>query len=271
MTILQPIGCDPEHGLLWHIHRGEGPVVGLAVHAGHEIRPDLWPYLAIDEDTRLREEDPYTDYWTLACGTQIITRRSRFEVDLNRTESEAICIEPEECWNLRVWKEKPPQDLLERSLEEHRAFYTALKNLLKELEQEYGRFVVLDLHGYNHQRSGPDALTEDPVDNPDVNVGTGSLNRALWGPVVDHFIADLRSFEFPGGPLDVRENVKFYGRNIARFVHRRFPETGCVLAIEVKKFFMDEWTGKAEPLTVQSVLDALASTVPGIREELAKL
>ena len=46
-----------------------------------------------------------------------------------------------------------------------------------------------------------------------------------------------------GRPLDVRENVRFKGRQLAAFVHERFPTTGCALAIEVKKTFMDEWTG----------------------------
>lgn len=93
-----------EPRLLWHLHQGEGPVLGAAVHAGHEIRAELLPYLAIEESTRLREEDPYTDYWTQDCDTSLVTRRSRFEIDLNRPAEQAICVQPEDCWNLRVWK-----------------------------------------------------------------------------------------------------------------------------------------------------------------------
>ena len=42
---------------LWHLHEGDGPTVGLAVHAGHEVRPDLLPLMKMDEATHLREED----------------------------------------------------------------------------------------------------------------------------------------------------------------------------------------------------------------------
>jgi len=102
-------------------------------------------------------------------------------------------------------------------------------------------------------------------------VGTGSMDRAHWGGLVDRFIDDLRAFDFHGRQLDVRENVKFRGRRLAEFVHARFPATGCVLAIEVKKFFMDEWTGRADSLQVQSLLELFRAAMPGVREELARL
>ena len=103
---------DPK--ILWHLHEGDGPLLGLAVHAGHEIRPELLSWLAIDEATRFREEDPYTDYWTMAFDTQLLTRRSRFEVDLNRRIDHAVCIQPEDCWNLHVWKQDVPAALLKQ-------------------------------------------------------------------------------------------------------------------------------------------------------------
>ena len=34
---------------------------------------------------------------------------------------------------------------------------------------------------------------------------------------------------------------------LARFVHQRHPHTGCAIAIEFKKFYMDEWTGEPDP------------------------
>jgi hypothetical protein len=44
-----------------------------------------------------------------------------------------------------------------------------------------------------------------------------------------------------------------------------------VLAIEVKKFFMDEWTGEADMSLVTALRDALEWTVTGVLTELAKL
>lgn len=256
--------------ILWHLHEGDGPLLGLAVHAGHEIRPELLSWLAIDEATRFREEDPYTDYWTLAFDTQLLTRRSRFEVDLNRPVGEAVCVQPEDCWNLRVWKEGVPTELLEQSLIEHGAFYAELEGVCKRLEDKFGKFVLFDLHSYNHRRSGPSGAVSEPEKNPEINIGTGSMNRNRWSALVDRVIADLRDFDFLGRQLDVRENVNFRGRHLAKFVHTRFPDSGCALAIEVKKFFMDEWTGRSDSLQVQTILELFRSVVPGVLEELSK-
>jgi len=260
---------DPKR--LWHLHKGDGPVLGLAVHAGHEIRPDLLPLMNIDEATRLREEDPYTDHWTLACHNQLLTRRSRFEVDLNRDPSAAICIQPEDCWNLDVWKHPVDDTVIRQSLAEHAAFYRTLHSFLTKLQKRFGRFVVCDFHSYNHRRDGPDGAPADPERNPDINIGTGSMNRALWGTLIDRFMDDVRAFEFPGGKLDIRENVNFTGRYVAQYVHHYFPNTGCVLAIEVKKFFMNEWTGEIDATLTNALLDVFRTTIPGILDELEKL
>lgn len=257
--------------VLWHLQKGDGPTIGVAIHAGHEVRSELLPSLAIDEMTRLREEDPYTDYWTLACHSQIISRRSRFEVDLNRSIDSAICVQPEDCWNLDVWKDSISDRQIERSLSEYRAFYRMLEDVLKQPEQQYGKFVVFDIHSYNHCRAGPGTPAESPSQNPEINIGTGSMDRARWAGVVDRFISDIKGYDVQGRHLDVRENIRFLGRELARFVHTRFPESGCVLAIEVKKFFMNEWTGAIDLDLIRAIGAAFAATIPGIEAELNKL
>ena len=60
-----------------------GPVVMTAIHAGHELRPELADLVLVDASIRLREEDPFTDRLAVA-GTRVTVHRSRFEVDLNR-------------------------------------------------------------------------------------------------------------------------------------------------------------------------------------------
>ena len=101
-----------------------------------------------------------------------------------------------------------------------------------------------------------------------MNIGTGSMDRGLWGALVDRFISDLSSYDFPGGRLDVRENVKFVGRAIPRFVHGTFPESGCALAVEFKKFFMDEWTGECFAREHATITSALRACLPGLLEAL---
>jgi hypothetical protein len=72
--------------------------------------------------------------------------------------------------------------------------------------------------------------------------------------VLDPLIEAMRSFDFNGRHLDVRENVAFQGKGEqTRFVHQRYPGRGCAIALEIKKFFMDEWSGAPD----QSELDAM--------------
>ena len=250
------------------IIEGDGPVVAAAIHNGHSVRDEVASLLAIDEAARLREEDPHTAQWTGVAPTQIVGLRSRFEVDLNRPRNRAIYRCPAHAWGLRVWNGELPTGVAIRSLEEYDAFYRRVRQTLARLERRFGGFVVLDLHTYNHRRGGPDAPPDDPAKNPQVNVGTGSMDRAYWAPLVDRFVADLRSFDFPGGRLDVRENVRFRGGHFSAWVHERFPKTGCALAIEVKKIFMNEWTGEPDEPLLQAVGEALQSAVPGILEQL---
>ncbi len=256
---------------LWIEHEGDGPLMATAVHAGHEIRRELVPLLAIDDADRAREEDAYTDYWAHVVPTWLVPTRSRFEADLNREREEAILSSPEVAWGLQIWSGPLDSTAVGRSLAEYDAFYDELARVLDVLASRFDRFVVLDLHSYNYRRHGPHGPPADAEANPEVNVGTGSLDRAVCGGLVERFITDLRAFDFLGRHLDVRENVKFRGRQLTRWIHTRYPGQACVLSIEFRKFFMDEWTGVGDIEQIQAVRDALQSTVPGLVEELGVL
>jgi hypothetical protein len=65
--------------------------------------------------------------------------------------------------------------------------------------------------------------------------------------------------------------VKFKGRQLAEWIHENFTESACVLSIEFKKFYMDEWTGVGEVEQIEGIREALQSTLPGILEELEKV
>ena len=254
--------------LLWRHETGDDPIVAVAVHDGHEVRKEVAELLALSSAERRREEDPHTAGWTAVAPNRIVALRSRFEVDLNRPRDEAFYRTPDDAWGLKVWKEPPSDGLMKRSLEEHDAFYGFLRERLQEVERRWGKFIVLDLHSYNHRREGPDGPAADPAKNPQVNVGTGTMDRSRWVSLVDRFISDLSSFDFPGGRLDVRENVKFVGRAIPRFVHETFPQSGCAIAVEFKKFFMDEWSGKLDRELNTQIVSALRHTIPGLLETL---
>ncbi len=254
------------------IEKGAGPLVATAIHDGHEVRPDVLDLMSISEANRLREEDPFTGDWTAVAPTRVVGTRSRFEVDLNRPREGAVYRTPEDAWGLHVWKNGIPEAAVGRSLDEYDGFYAALEELYTDMAVRHGRFVVFDLHTYNHRRDGAGGAPADPALNPQVNVGTGTLaDRDRWAPVIDRFIADVAAFDFPGGRLDVRENVKFRGGHCGRWAHATFPDSVCVLSVEVKKFFMDEWTGTPDLALHTAVGQALGSAVPGVLEELERL
>lgn len=248
-----------------------GQLVATAVHAGHELRPETKDLMILDEATRLREEDPYTDLIGSAAPAQIVARRSRFEVDLNRPRREAVYRRPEDCWGLEVWRTNPlPDDVFQRSLQIYDDFYAALAEKLDEVA-ERGPFVVYDVHSYNHRREGESAMPEPIRDNPEVNLGTGSVDMERFGGVVEAFTSSLRAQSSDGRPVDVRENVKFEGRGLAWWIHDRYPGVGCCLALEFKKTFMDEWTGEADHGRIMAKRDALATTHEPVLEALKRV
>ena len=166
----------------------------------------------------------------------------------------------DDAWGLDVWTERLPDDEVQASLVVYDDFYAAFAERLDRLAAN-GPFVVLDVHSYNHRRQGPDKPAAAESDNPEVNVGTGALDQQRWGAVVGRFIDDLRAERVAGHHLDVRENVRFRGGHLSRWVAGRYPDTGCVLAIEFKKVFMDEWTGEPNVAHITELAGALEAAV----------
>ncbi|MBV9388663.1 MAG: N-formylglutamate amidohydrolase [Chroococcidiopsidaceae cyanobacterium CP_BM_ER_R8_30] len=255
----------------WVLIEGNGPIVAVALHDGHAVRQEVAALFALDESERRREEDPFTANWTTVGDTRIVVQRSRFEFDLNRPREKAVYLKPEDAWGLTVWHSKLSQEILARSLAEYDAFYAAVKQVFTDLEQRFGRFVVYDLHTYNHRRLGLEALPADPMYNPEINLGTGTMDRSRWAPVVESFLTDLCRFDFLGRQLDVRENIKFHGGYFQYWVHQTFPRSACVLSVEVKKFFMNEWSNELDMKQLDAIRSALKSTVPGVLNALKQV
>ena len=260
-----------NENVIWKAYEGNGPLVTTAIHDGHLLRKEVADIMALSDADRLREEDPFTSHWTTIGDTRIIGLRSRFEIDLNRPREKAVYINPEDAWGLNVWKTKPSAEIIASSLVEYDAFYSEVKRIFSHLKEEFQHFVIFDLHTYNHRREGPNGPLADPELNPEVNIGTGTMDRERWAPLVDRFINDLQAYDFRGRSLDVRENIKFRGGQFSRWIHTTFPESACSLAIEFKKFFMDEWSGEPEQEMLDDIRTALQSTIPRVMEELSKL
>lgn len=258
------------HGDGWSIRLGPGPVVATAIHNGHAMSRDVAELTALDESERFREEDPYTGQFAEVVETCVIVHQSRFEVDLNRPARLAVYQGPEQAWGLKVWKNPMPHKVLIRSLFRRQKFYEQMKSLLLHKEKEHGRFVVLDIHSYNHRREGGDEPPEPESENPDINVGTGALDRERWADVIDPVMERMRAFDRAGRRLDVRENIKFKGGELSKWIQRTFPETGCALAIEFKKVFMNEWTGELDTGIVRAYRELIEDVVPVIEGAIGR-
>lgn len=262
---------NPPHNSLWQLRDLDHPIVATAIHDGHGLRDEARRLMKLAPDDRRREEDPYTGLVAAKHHNHVVAQTSRFEVDLNRPRDKAVYVDPADAWGLDIWKQRPDDNFVARSLEYYDAFYRALGELYADMAARHGAFVVFDIHSYNHRRNGPSAPPEDPEANPEINIGTGTMERNRWAGVVDRFIADLRGFELDGRRLDVRENVKFRGGNHAAWTHGRHPDSACVLAIEFKKTFMDEWTGEVSERDLDFICQALEATVDGVVREVGAL
>ena len=60
-------------------------------------------------------------------------------------------------------------------------------------------------------------------------------------------------------------------RRFSRWIHQTFPHSVCSLAVEVKKFFMDGWTGEIDSRQHRAVGEALGVAAVGVLEELRRL
>ena len=254
---------------LWEIYRAASPVLATAVHDGHHVDPQVASSVALEDAARLREEDPFTGLMIAGVPNRIICNVSRFCIDLNRPIDKAIYLQPSDAWDLVVWKRELRDAEIDHLRAMHQDYYAVLEAVLKGLERRHGRFIVLDVHSYNHRRAGASEAPTAPDLAPDINIGTFSMDRQRWAHVVDAFIAFCGARTVNGHRLDVRENIAFEGRGEqTRFIHERFPETGCAIAVEFKKIFMDEWTGAPDQASIDDIAALLSDAVPVLEQAL---
>ena len=156
---------------------GDIPVIAAAIHNGHQLSENLVPLSGLDESERFREEDPFTGLWTSISDNRIIAHQSRFEFDLNRPPDKAIYMSPSDAWDLNVWKNAPSQEILANSLRHYNNLYLKFHDGINSLLNKFGSVVVFDLHSFNHRRNGPNAPPGDVSENPEINIGTGTMDR----------------------------------------------------------------------------------------------
>ncbi|MFC3199717.1 N-formylglutamate amidohydrolase [Parapedobacter deserti] len=238
----------------------QSPIIATAIHDGHQLALPLIEYAHLQEHERFREEDPYTAEMVDLPVSRVVVSTSRFQTDLNRRRERAVYRRPEDAWGLTVWRPPLPELTVERLLKGYDRFYDDMAELLQWTIARFGRFVVLDVHSYNYRRDDP--MTEANIgENPEINVGTGH-NHEKWRAFGHCMVKFLAHHQFNGRFLDVRENVKFKGGAFSEWINRNYGEYGCVLSLEFKKTFMDEWTGRADIGHIHCIRSMLTGSIP---------
>lgn len=230
------------------------PIIAIALHDGHDIHESLRPYLQLSEHERSREEDPYTGFMIADLPvTKIKVSSSRFQTDLNRFKEKAVYEKPGDAWGLDVWRVLP-DNIKEKLHRGYDTFYEAVNNLIEETIQRHGYIIILDVHTYNHRRDDP-FTSAGEEENPEINVGT-FYNAPDWKKLCTEYTQFLRSQQY-----DARENIKFKGGAFAQQIINNFGVKSCVLSVEFKKTFMDEWTGVADISHVLRLKELLLQSV----------
>ncbi|MFO7989166.1 MAG: N-formylglutamate amidohydrolase [Desulfotignum sp.] len=243
-------GQDPAGGFACHLDF-ERPQIAVAIHAGHRVRPELLPFMALSDAERLFEEDEATDVMIRLFPNALWALESRAVYDLNRDEKMALPLTPEKFWGTRVYREVPPPEMNRKSLESHRRFYRHLGTLITYLLDRFDRCVVYDIHSYNITRQQAKGV-DDP---PSFNLGTRGIDRTKWQQEVEDWLSLLSTIRLPGITPTVAENKVFMGHGELCRRLTDWDSRILVLPTEVSKVYMDELTGKVYP----GVTDALAS------------
>jgi len=255
----------------WDIMLRDGPVIATAIHDGHAIRPSLQPLVALADDARLREEDPFTGLLTDVGDVRITVPVSRFEVDLNRPRDKAVYRRPDDCWGLEAWRGALPGTEVARSLARWDRFYAMVEELIERLLERWETVLLIDLHSYNHRRDGADAAPAPQEGNPDIELGLSTVAPGAWREVADRFAAALRRTPVLGRAPDVRANVRWpTGGHFPEWVYDRWGERVCTISPEYKKIFMDEWTGQVDIAALRDLQRGLHAAVAQIRPEFRR-
>ncbi len=250
--------------------KGHSPIVATAIHDGHLTRNSILNLFKLNDEQRLREEDPFTAKWVNISDNNIVVHHSRFETDVNRPREKAVYVKPEDAWGLNIWKEELAEETIQDSLAVFDGFYAEVKKYFDELFLKHKNIVVYDIHSYNHRREATDKEA-DPEQNPEINIGTKNMDQSKWQPVVDELVNSIKSFDYDGRRLDVRENIKFKGGYFGQWLYEQYGEKICPISIEFKKFFMDEWTGEPFEKDIRLINQLLKESTSSVLQELEKI
>jgi uncharacterized protein (TIGR02421 family) len=225
------------------------PYVCTAIHNGHELREDLKDICLLSEEERLYEEDPYTADFIQSLPITLVGFDSRYEYDLNRSETDCIY---EEAWGKKVWKRSLTDKEKEISISKHRMFYKVVHALIHKLENDFGSAVIYDIHSYNYKRHSVSFL---------FNIGIENIDVKKYNSQISYWKKQLLTIKTRKIKPEVSVNHLFYGRGyLLKYIKDNFNST-LVLATEVQKVFMNELNGQPFPLVIQTLAKGFKTAI----------
>lgn len=265
-----PFSGVTELGTVCFNFRQPSFYAATAIHAGSRVRPAILQIMEVSEKGRYQEEDPLTEQFTQEFPLQIVARDSRFEYDINRERERAIYATIKESWGIKVWKRDLTPQEMEITLAKHDEFHKLLDIVTNHLLKQNNFGVIFDCHSYNYQRDGRRPWYQDK--KPDINLGTATVNRSIFGDVIDDLVQRLSEIKIDGHFLSIAENDIFKGGYVSRELCREHHDRLLVYAIEFKKIFMDEWSGEIFENNLQELIKQFSQAAkenmdhPALRE-----
>jgi hypothetical protein len=233
------------------------PQIAAAIHAGHTVRPEWVPLMALTPAERMFEEDTGTEVMIQQHPNAIWGLESRAVYDLNRDTHMALPLTPEKFWGTRVYQKQPTPEMNARSIASHDAFYRAVGSLITRMLDIFGYCVVYDIHSYNITRQQARGFSDPPV----FNLGTAALDRERWKPQIQAWLDRLAAIALPGIETTVAENLVFQGKaELCKRLTAWDPRI-LVLPTEVSKVYMDEMTGAIYPEILMAIKEGLAQAM----------
>ena len=239
---------------VFHLNVGEGPLAAAAIHHGHAVRPEVAALLALSEQERLREEDPFTELLAEVAPTRLIGRRSRFEIDLNRPRDKAVYLQPADAWGLNVWKGSLPTRRLARLAGELRPVLRHRADRPRGAwSSGMGAWWCSTFTRTTIAATAPTGRSPTRRKTPRSTSAPARWTAQRWAPVVDGFIDALRQFDYRGRQLDVRENVKFRRRPLLPLDSRDLSRLGLRHRRRVQKVLDERMDRRGRPCATGGV------------------
>ena len=204
-----------------------------AIHAGHQFRADLEEICLLNEKQRWYEEDPQTDVFIQDVPMALIARDSRFEYDVNRFAPKAIY---QTAWGKKVWKSPPSKEQRRVSLQKHKNIHRVKNALVRQIENEFGRCLVFDIHSFNYKRHAKDL--------PVFDIGSAYIDTKKHKSMIGQWLSLLSKIRLQKTKTTTGENILYNGGgSFLRSISEQFSKT-LVLATEIKKIYCNEHTGE---------------------------